>query len=50
MRTRPVPWLTMLTMRPLRGESFSVTTAEETLLAVDEEVLDGLQDLAVARP
>ena len=50
MRTQPVPWLTICSIRPLRSASSCVTTPEVVLGHVDRDALDRLVQLAVDRP
>ena len=47
MRTQPVPWFTICSMRPLRSARSWVTDAEVVLGDVDREPLDRLVQLAV---
>jgi len=47
MRTQPVPWFTICSMRPLRSASSWVTTPRVVLGDVDGDVLDRFVDLAV---
>ena len=46
-RTRPEPWFTILFILPLRLPSFSITTPDESLRAVDHQQFHRLMHLAV---